>query len=213
LFQSIALNRRTDTVVLGFDKQRSEVHVSISMQDGSWAVNFVYDTKNDCIQPDSYAVGHVPSSYMFFDSYDADERAFLSGCYDGYIRKFDNAVKQDDGTAINSYWMAGPIFIGNLIRANAKINEIVVYLSEDTDNLNWSLYAAESAEALVKNIQTGSSPLSTGTFTSGGKQFSIRDKVVGEFIGILFNNSTIDSSWGIERIGITLSYSGADKEH
>lgn len=211
LFESLGLNRRTDRVVLGFDKKKSEVHISISMQDGTWACNFIYNTLADAIYPDEYNLDHIPASYLYLNSYKDSERDLIFGCYDGYIRKFDEDTKNDDGETINSHYLAGPIFIGDMIRASARIKDIVVTLSEDTDQLKWKLYSADSAEKIKQNIENDVDPTYSGTFSSGGRQFSIRHKVKGEFLAILFYNDTLNKSWGVERVSLVLGYAGRGK--
>ncbi len=212
LFKSLKLNRKSDRVVLGFDRDNYLINVSISMQDGKWEVCFVYDIKNDCIMPDSYATGCVPSSFLYANDYSAGESGLLVGCYDGYVRVFDPETKSDDGTAIDSYTLFGPIVINDLIRAKIKVNEIQINLSEDSDGLSWYLYAGKSPEEIVRGIKDGSlNYLYTGTFTSGGRQAVIRDKIAGESIAILFRLNTLNSSWGLEGIKIRYSIAGKEK--
>ena len=109
LFQSLQLNRRTDKVVMGFDKKRNLVHVAVSMQDGTWSVCWVYDISTDSIWPDIFTVGQIPSSYLYLDANKGGDRGLKVGCYDGYIREFDPTIKNDDGDIIESAWFAAPI--------------------------------------------------------------------------------------------------------
>jgi hypothetical protein len=212
LFKTIKLNRKTDRVVMGFDRIRNLINVSITMQDGSWAVNFVYDPTLDAIYPDEYPAAQVPASYFYSQDSVNNEIGLWLGGYDGYIRKFDEATLNDDGTAITSYTFFGPIFLGEIIRANVKVKEIEVILSEDTTNVSWYLYSSTSAEKLKSDIEDGVSPVAYGTITSGGRQFTIRDKVAGEFIGILFMNNVTGTTWACESIRLQFTLSGKVKD-
>lgn len=212
LFKTIKLNRKTDRVVVGFDRIRNLINVSMTMQDGSWAVNFVYDPTLDAIYPDEYPLAQVPASYFYSQDYVNDETGLWFGGYDGYIRKFDEATLDDDGTAITSYTFFGPIFLGEIIRANVKVKEIEVILSEDTTNVSWYLYSSTSAEKLKQDIENSVAPVAYGTLTSGGRQFTIREKVAGEFIGILFMNNVTGTTWACESIRLQFTLSGKVKE-
>jgi hypothetical protein len=212
LFKTLKLNKKTDRVAVGFDRDNNTVHVSISMQDGSWAVNFVYDIANDAILPDAYATGCVPASFLYVNDYADGNSDLLLGCYDGYIRKFNPAKKSDDGTAIESYVLFGPITINDLIRANIKIREIQIVLSEDSDGLTWYLYQGKSNEEIVKGIKDGTlTHTHTGTITGGGRQASINEKISGESIAVLFKQNTVDTSWGIEGLKIRYTVAGTEK--
>jgi hypothetical protein len=211
LFKSIALNRKTDKVVMGFDKVRNLVHVAVSMQDGAWSVCWVYDVSTDSIWPDTFGTGLVPSSYLYFDAGKADERGLKVGCYDGYIREFNTTAKDDDGNIIGSSWLAAPINIESIIRAKGKIREIHVILSSATDSLSWAVYSAGSPEELVEQVQNGDPPVAFGEYTEGGEQFSIREKVTGHYLGILFYNFNLSKSWGVEEVALLVDYAGKEK--
>jgi hypothetical protein len=217
LFKSLSLNRLTDKVVLGFDKVRNIINVSITMFDGSWGTNFAYDVSNDAILPQVYQLGRMASDYLYFNSNIEENRNLLVGCYDGYIRYFDDDIKsdindEDEEEAIVSKWFAGPIFIGDVIRAGLKIKEVQITLSNDADGLAYKLYAKNSAEDIIEAVNSSETPIASGSFTTGGRQFSIRDKFKGEYVGILFYNESVDSSWAIESVKLLGSYSGQTKD-
>jgi hypothetical protein len=212
LFQTIQLNRKTDRVVLGFDRDRNQVNVSISMHDASWSVAWVYDVATDSIFPDIFD-GPIPTAYLYMNSYQDEVSGLLVGCSDGYVRKFDSATKSDDETIITSYALFGPLTLNTLLRANIKIQEIQIILSEDADGLSWYLYQAKSNELIVKGIKEGTlTPTHSGTFTVGGRQMSIRDKIAGESVALLFKNSTLNTSWGLEGVKLRYTIAGRVKE-
>jgi hypothetical protein len=214
LFPTIKLNRLTDRVVMGFDRDSNIIEVAISTQDGVWKNCFSYDVANDAIIPDTFPVGKVPSSFLYVNSYQDDLLGLLVGCYDGFVRKFDRDAKDDDGEAIDSYCLFGPITVEDVIRANIKIKEIQIILSEDSDGLSWYLYQGKSNEEIVAGIKGGTiTPTHTGTFTAGGRQVSISEKIAGESIAILFRNTVLGTSWGLEGVKIKYSLSGSAKDN
>jgi hypothetical protein len=140
----------------------------------------------------------------------------MIGCYDGYVRKFDPEVKDDDGEPIESFVLYGPITINQLLRANIKIKEIQLIFSEDTDGAVWEVYQAISNEKLLKGLQDKTlTPTHFGTVTGGGRKAAIYEKIAGESIAVLIRgNSSADpaENWGMEKIKIKYTISGRIKE-
>ncbi len=213
LFNTLKLNRQTDRVVMGYDRDNNIINVSISLQDGTWSYNFAYDIKNDAIFPDKYTTGKVPSSFLYVNNYQNNLAGLLIGCYDGYIRKFDPTLKTDDGDTIDSYVLYGPIILNDYIRANIKVKEIQIVLSEDSDGVSWFVYQGATPEAIKKGIKDGTLDYThSGTFTSGGQQPVIDNKIAGQSIAILLRNNVNNTSWGVEKLVIKYTKSGTAKE-
>jgi hypothetical protein len=202
LFKTLALNRVTDRVVMGYDRDRNLINITISLMDGNWSTSFCYNPTDDEFFPDSHIERQIPSAYAYITDPTSEQTGLWIGSYDGCIRKWDEDELSDDGEIITSKVLFGPIQVANLIRPNIKIKGIEVILSEESTNLDWALYSAESAEKLKENIESGETPIASGTFTSGGRQSLIDDKISGEFIGILFSNNTLDKTWSIEKVVI-----------
>ncbi len=211
LFKTLALNRVTDRVVMGYDRDRNLINVTVSLMDGNWSVSFCYDPVDDAMFPDSHSGTQVPSAYAYITDPTSEQTALWLGSYDGYIRKWDEDTLSDDGVAIPSRILFGPLQIPNVIRPNAKVKKIEVILSEGSTNVTWALYSAETAEKLKLNIEAGVAPIATGTFTTGGRQDLIDDKVSGEFIGILFTNNVLGTTWGIEKVIVSLIVTSKEK--
>ena len=213
LFKTLKLNRKTDRVVLGFDKDANQIEVSITTMDGTWGIAFNYDISTDSIMPDTFSGGRIPSAFLYVNSYQDDVAGLLNGGYDGYIRKFDPEAKSDDGEIVDSYVLFGPITINELIKANVKIKEVHIILAEASDGMTWELYQAKSNELLVSGIKNSTlTPTHTGTFSGGGIQASIYEKIASDSIAIMLKNNTLDTSWALEGIKIKYMIAGKTKE-
>jgi hypothetical protein len=212
LFKTIQLNRRTDRVVCGYDRDRHGIVVSISMLDGAWQCAWFYDILYGSFLPDSYAGTTIPASILYANSYRGDYRALLVGGYDGYIRKFDEDTLDDDGTAMGSYVLLGPINLYQWVRGSGMIDEIEITLGEVTTNCVWSLFAKETAEDIYDAVIAGETPVATGVFSSGGIQTVIKQRISGKYIGLLLKNTTTAKTWETEGIKVHLKISGKDKE-
>lgn len=217
LMQDLALNRRTDRVTVSYNKTENELYVTAVLKDGTWSTSLCFDLSVDppSLYPDSYATNAVPASLYFMDSFKQSERALLFGGQDGYIRKFDLTAKDDDNgdtdSAISSYVVIGPLELSQEVRGKGVIREIVIDLSEDTDGLTWSLYVEDSAEKVIDNIKDAATPFATGTYSSGGHQVSIRERINAAWFAIKLSNSADTESWSVEGIELDIETTGRIK--
>jgi len=211
LISNLGLNRRTDRIAMRYDKDRYGIVVSVSQMDGVWSAVFWVDLRTGGVFPEEYIEEHIPTSFMYFNSRVKSERCLLAGCNDGYIRKWDETEKSDDGdAAIESEVLIGPI-VGDNIRAKVNISELSITTGIDTDSITVSLYSGKTAEKLTKNVLDGESPKVTRTFTIDKLAPSIRQKVEDGAIGIKISNNSADSSWSMEKIDAEISESGRIK--
>ena len=198
---------------MGYDKQRYGIQVAITQQDGQWTVNLWIDLRTGGVFPDTFPTGQTQSSIFYYNSFKSEERGLLLGGYDGFIRKYDETEKSDEGdNAIESSVILGPINSNNAdTRARVGINEISLTLGQDSDSIQVDIYSAKSADELVDNILDSVTPALTKTITGDSLKNSIIDKVAGISTAIKLSNSTADQSWSIEETNITLSNEGRQK--
>jgi len=216
LVTSMELNRRTDRVTMAFDKQRYGVQVSISQYDGTWGVAFWLDIRTGGIFPDVFPAGTVnPSCLFYFDAVKASERGLLIGGYDGFVRKFDEAVKNDDDggdseEAIESYAAVGAFVSGKETRSKGMLGEVAITPGKATDSITVDVHRADNADELINNIEADSTPSATKTFT-GDQPGTMRDKVSDRAIAIVIKNLNTDESFSIDSIDVDLKTSGKAK--
>ena len=133
--------RRTDLsrhlVRMAWSDEEQGVYVwMVPTVDASVADNYFYDVRTEGWFVDVYAnPDHYPRVVHVFDADDPNDRAILLGCKDGYIRRIDQAAKNDDGTPITSYAMIGPI------RPRGKTAEFLIDQIEVT--LGWNSDGAD----------------------------------------------------------------------
>ncbi len=212
LVTSIGLNRRTDRVAMGYDKQRYGVKVSVTQMDGEWSVVFWLDLRTGGLFPDAYTSGQDAASLLYYDSYKSSERALLMGGYDGYIRKEDESEKSDDGdNAIESHVCIGPFVTEGEPRQTVDINETSLTLGEDSDGITVDIYRAKSADEVIENVLANETPDVTKTLTGDGLKNSIADKVSGRAVAINIGNTTADESFSLESIDLDIKIDGQQK--
>lgn len=223
LMASIGLNRRTDRIVMEYDKDRYGILVSISQMDGAWSTCFWLDLRSLQFKPLSelsgmplfpeiYQDDHIPASIVYFNSRRSDQRGLICGGYDGYVRKFSESDKSDDGdNAIESFVTIGPISDKETPRIKMTMNELSITTGLNTDVLEVSLYLAKTSEQLINNIINGVSPNVSKTFSHDKLLPSLKQKISGGAIGFTLGNTSADSSWSIEKISAKIKISGKEK--
>jgi hypothetical protein len=210
LISSLGLNRRTDRVAMGFDKKRYGIKVSVTQQDGQWAVPWWFDLRTTGgLFPEKYASGQEAASLFYYDSYKSSERGLLIGGYDGYIRKEDEDEKSDDGSnAIESHFSIGPITADGEPRGEVGINEASIVAGEDTDGVTVEYYRADSADEVVSNVLNEETALISNTLTGDGLNNSIINRVSARAVVVKVKNETADESFSIEQINLSLQSEG-----
>lgn len=147
----------TTMIRMAWDDRQQGLLVFISPLTSATATyNLWYDSRNGAWWIDQFAnTNHNPLAVHIYDGDDPDDRVVLIGGRDGYIRKLDTSVTNDDGTAIASYVFLGPL-------TNAMIKELQCTLATGSGNVTWGTFTAENAQSAIA-ATVGSS----GTFVAG----------------------------------------------
>lgn len=212
LIKDIGVNRRTDRVSMEYDKDRHGIVVHIVQMDGAWSVCFWIDLRTGGFFPEEYQDDHVAASMIYFKSRKKSERCLLLGGQDGYIRKYDESEKNDDGSnAIESWCVLGPFTDSDKPRQQIELNEISAKLGEDSDGLTVEIYKNDTAQKVVDNIINGDNPVLSRTFSYSGLQPSISEKILGAAIAINIKNTNSSETWDIEKLVATITGSGRKK--
>lgn len=217
LVKSLALNRKTDRVCMSYDKLRYGINVSVSQMDGQWSVNFWLDLRTGGFFPEAYPTGCIPSSMLYFDSRTAELRGQMFGCYDGYIRKFDEDTKHDVNESdvsvpIDSYAVIGPIVDSKDSGSDIQLSNLNVITGTDTDNLTVKLHAGATGQALIDGVLDGSSTVVSKELQGNALSSTIRQKISGGALAIEVGNPTVDESFSIERINADVVNLGGSKK-
>ena len=117
------------------------------------------------------------------------------GCPDGFIRNLDYDGPSDDGTAISSHVMIGPIK-GEAIPL--VMTGLTSVLGAGSSNVTYSIHPGDSAEEASSAASIGG-----GTFTSGRNTWD-RRRTSGAAIFIKLSNVNLGETWAIERLTATL---------
>jgi hypothetical protein len=150
-----------------------------------------------------------------------DNSALLLGGKDGFIRKEDDATKDDKGTStdltITSEVLLPVIPAGRDNSSKGKILSTTVITSggasggssADTDGVTVGFYKADTVEEVVEDVRDGNTADYSQTITGGGHTGRIKKKIVGRAIGIKLSNSTAAQSWSVEAVDVENRKSGS----
>jgi len=205
LITGMKLNRRTDTVCLGFDRDRYGIQFSATLNDGTWNDSFWLSLITGGVFPLSFYAGQVPMCMSYFNSYQSESRGLLMGDADGYIRIFDPTAKSDDGThTISSFAHIGPVLTPDDITKEPNLHSVDLSLGSDSDPVTVNIYSTcYTAERLVKGILDGSEyPRSTKVFSTSARHPVMQQNTRRKAIAFKLGNSTVDKSWYIENYNI-----------
>lgn len=211
LISNLGLNRRTDRIAMEYDKDRYGVSISVTQRDGKWSAIIWLDLRYGGVFVEEYQEAHLPTSAFYFNSRVKSERGLIMGCNDGYIRKWDESQKSDDGSnAIESEVLIGPI-VGEDMRTKMDMSELSITTGINTDSVTVSIYTGDTAQKMIKNVEDDESPVVSKTFTRDKLLPSIRQNILAGAIGIKLSNTTAASSWNIEKIDAKINESGRIK--
>ena len=213
LIKSIGLNRRTDRVVMGYDKDRYGINVHISQNDSAYGVAFFWDLRTGSLNPDSFLTNQIAALMLYYDSRKAETRGLLMGGQDGFVRKFDDTAKSDDGdVAIDAFDTLGPFQAFNRMRRQGQITEISARLGDDSDGATLNIYAGNAAETVVAAAKANDTPQAQETLTGGGRRPPVRPRTIGAAFAIKVRNNTAGERFALERVVVRLNDAGTVKD-
>lgn len=188
------INLNSDLVRLLWNDRVQGVHVLVSPIVASRnTLNYFYDVRNDAWWVDVFAnTNHNAVAAHVLDGDKPSDRVLLLGGRDGYLRSLDHDSLDDDGTAIDSWALLGPIQqeSGDPI----ALTQLSGVLGAGSADVTYSLNAGDSAEDA-----RWADDAYTGTWSSG-RNNSVRRKTTGHAMFVRVRNTAADQSWALERI-------------
>ena len=213
IVKSFNLNRRTDKVVMEYDKDRYGIDVSIGQMDGGCSASYFWDLRLNALLPQSFEDDdQFPSAMYYYNSRKATTRGMLMGGYDGYLRTWDDTAKNDDGdNAIDAYCTLGPFQAFNRMRRQGSLSELALRLGDDSDGVDVQIYAGDAAEGVIKSIKDADVPQASETMTGGGLRPVYRPRTTGAVFAVQLRNNTADERFAIEKVTAKITDAGEVK--
>lgn len=145
-----------NSIRLAYDPVWQGVHIFVSpaSQPTTAPTHYFWDERNDSFWPDQYPVAVGPTAVAPFLADNPEDTTILLGGFDGYVREFDDAATDDDGTAIESFVRFSPIVPGDVF-ATGRLDDIHIVLDNDSGDVEFSLYTGFSVEQAEDNANAG----------------------------------------------------------
>lgn len=188
------------SIRLAWNHREMGVHVFLTPLDLSLATkHYFYDLRTESWWRDSFSSpNHNPTAVAEVDGFASDDRSLLLGVQDGGILKWDASATGDNGTAIDSYVLVGPIKGGTPL-SSVRLEELEGTLASGSgSNISYSVQKGSSSELAA----TASSSLFDGTIT-GSTRMVDRRKAVGKEIYLKIRSAS--DPWAMESFSCILS--------
>ncbi|KKK65891.1 hypothetical protein LCGC14_2969570, partial [marine sediment metagenome] len=211
LISDWAPNVSTHRLTMGYDRRRHGLVITLVTLSTGVNTCYWFDLRTRGFFPESYTTNASPYSMHYYEAQDPDFRHLFLGGRDGLIRQFDDLTKNDavnaaETEAINAYFTIGPVAIGVDRDSRGKLTSLSITTGNDTDGLEWQLYAADAAEDVSDNMASETSDIS-GTISVAGR-VKLKPRVRGIYLGLRLENSTLGKTFSIENIVGTIKPAG-----
>lgn len=164
---------------------------------GALLTHWFWDTKVLAPWPDVFGTSASqavqPTAVLGIDGDAAADRLTLFGCEDGFVRKWDKNVRDDDGTATDAFILMGP-FAGSDVQREMRFVGPRVVLADDQNGATFELFATDEADRLGTARETGS--------LTPGRNGMRRTRVRGSYCFLRIRNAQINQRFAIEEMAI-----------
>jgi hypothetical protein len=213
LVEDEAANPETYRITMGFDVKRQGILICITeLADGTNS-NYFYSLLTKAFFPEEYPEECGVYSMVSYQANDPAYAGLLVGCTDGYIRKFDDTVKNDDigpsDEAIDSYVSFGPIQLSKETDDASLANFGIITGGgqtgghTDSNNISYKVFAANTAEEVMEKLDADTAPNLAGTTNNASKRiFNDPRQVRGVYAAIKLGNNTVNQTWSFEKLVI-----------
>lgn len=218
LINDEAVDRSTHRVVLVYDRDRAGILICITKISDGTNSNYWYDLRTNGFFPETYPTTKAVYSAFYYEATNSTYRKLLLGCYDGYLRIFDETSENDDDTEIDSYVSFAPMPMSNDPKFTGKLTGLMVETAggatggseSDSDDIYFKIWVANVAQQIIEKLSAGSNPNISGTITAPGRQrgSNIKQKIKGVYMGIKVGNDTVDETWAFEQLLYDLKRAG-----
>ena len=207
----LAFDSSLHRIVLGFDPEAVGIHIfKTTLVDGTCS-GWWYDLRTKGLFPDAIPTAMGIYCTQYYQTESPSYRKLLVGCADGYIKSFKASIKNDDGTAIDSYVGFAPLKLSLHPRKDGIIKNIDLIsgggasggtYQSDSNDVICSIHVARTAEQIIEKLRSGTTAAYTKIFTAPGYQKGNLDRrsVRGQWAGIVLRNNTDLESWSMERL-------------
>lgn len=152
--------------------------------------NYFFEERTNSWWPDAYGEpSRNPMAVHEFDGDKQEDRVIMIGSQNGFVRILDNTVEDDDGVAIESFAVIGPL--------SAKTADDMILkmlqgtLGDSSGDVTWEVFVGETAETAL-----ASEAVASGTWSHGRNRVnSIRRSGFAVYVKL-----TSTDYWALEKV-------------
>ena len=188
-----------NAINLIWDDRFQGVHVFVTLLSApAVCTHFFYEQRSGAWWTDQFGNTNLnPLCACILDGNTPGDRVPLIGSWDGYVRAISPTATDDDGTAISSEVLIGPLLTPNF--DELIIKDLQAIMGQGSDSITYNIYAGLTAEKALSNA-----PVKTGTLSLGrGITFPIRSSSHAFYVGL-----SADSPWSMEAIRVRIAGQG-----
>lgn len=186
---------------LGWDYRREGLQIFLTARTGTSTTtqeHYFWEQKTGAWWPESRAAtaGSAPTRpqeprcLLSLDGDAPDDRVFLIGCEDGYVRKVDEDQRDDDSVAIGSRVLLGP-FTARGVERLVRLVSMRMTLASKESGCNWKLYATSEPDVL--------GPVrAQGRLEPGRSPHILNARIQAEYFYVELQDFSVSSHWAFE---------------
>lgn len=165
------VNPITNLIQMAFDAFKREVRIWITPLDGSLGRHVAYSLPSDELEGagrfwlDEYQSTHGPYAVCEIPGLQDEQRQWLIGGSDGYVRQPTDSAKADDGASISAFFRSAPIEMA-VGGGDTLMLELQAEGVTGSGEVNWYLFAADTPELVAAMDPVDA--VASGTWFAGG---------------------------------------------
>ena len=188
----VAINTGTSIVRFLWDDQWQGFHIFVTNVAAQAATtHFFYEWRTGAWWEDTYgSTAYNPLAVCTFDGNTPGDRRDLIGGWDGYVRALSPTATTDDGTAIASSVVLGPLVTKDMQDTIWK--DLQAALGVGSGPVSYAIYVGPTAE-----IALSSTAVATGTWSVAGRNPTNFIRRAGHAIWLSLSATT---PWALEQV-------------
>lgn len=161
---------------------------------GTAVQRWFWERKSDAWWPDDdHDPTKAPTAFCMLGADTLAQRVLLLGCADGYIRQVDDQAKNDDGEAIQSECLYGPLAPED-INFEYTFDDLAAVMATEQDGCGWEMYATNDPSYLGARLHDGVFPRGRGDFENC--------RATAAYVAVLLKNAARGETWSNEDLSI-----------
>lgn len=185
-----SVNTGSNLVRLAWDDQYQGFHLYVSPTAAAAAsTHLFWEQRSGAWWTDVFPNNYNPLCCVTVDGNLPADRHTLIGAWDGYVRAQDPTALTDDGTAISSSVILGPLLTKDF--DDMLLKDLQALLGEESGDVSYAVYVGRTAEQALST-----EPVATGTW-GPGRSFDTPIRRSGHAVYV---ELTATNYWAMEAI-------------